>query len=203
MNTKQVHKNNHPILNYNFTNNNSNLHSISNIKDNMTTYEFLSNLNQKIMTKNNTNNSVNKFSRILTPVDSSNYNNSNFFNQFMPNKYSKSDLKQYLVFSDNNQILKAKNNIDKKFDFNFNDKLDSNDRVNSESSLYNYFSLNESNKLYVIEIMKYLRYQFSSLDHQKLALEKITKSKSKNFCLLISEESNSKKVHVSLFLLKI
>lgn len=98
--------------------------------------------------------------------------------------------------------MKNKINETQKVFVNFNiaeknDKNSINYRVNSESSLGNFFSMNDSNKLKISEIMWHLKYQISSLDHQKIAIDKLLKSKSKNFCLLISEESSKKKVKLS------
>jgi len=62
-------------------------------------------------------------------------------------------------------------------------------RINSESSITNIINCNvtaNSNRNSVIEAMKALRYQKSSLDHQKYSLERLTKSKSNLFCLLVS-----------------
>jgi len=156
----------------------------------------------------NFNNNTNKFQTTSIP----NYNQISIQGR----NNNKSDLKHLLVFSErvNNLTVLAKNNdvnntslINSKkknfdsqkfsYNINFSDKIDPvNYRVNSESSLANYFSMIDSNKLPIMEVMRHIKYQFSSLDHQKMAMEKLMRSKAKNFCLLISEECSKRKIHV-------
>jgi hypothetical protein len=65
-----------------------------------------------------------------------------------------------------------------------------NNRVNSESSVNS--MLQSSNKQIIIDAMSMLKFQISSLDHQKFSHDKLVKSKSKFFCLLISQDSTNK-----------
>lgn len=190
----------------------TNLHAGQNLNYNSTINNQINNSNFNLNSNNTNNNNCQLFS---IPN----------YNQILSNqgRNTKSDLKHLLVFSEsgilNNINAKKKNNLNYNNDihntsliysknknqenqkisvnFNYSDKFDLiNYRVNSESSLVNFFSMVDSNKLLIMDVMKHLKYQFSSLDHQKMAMEKLIKSKSKNFCLLISEESSKKKIHV-------
>lgn len=205
---KRIIKNNISSNNYQNKNPNKNHKTLSSFSpitnSNLNFYNSNNQINSTIF---NLNSIANNFQTTSIP----NYNP--ISNQGRNNK---SDLKHLLVFSDsgtNNNLIdknndfnnssliniKNKNPDNQKFSFNFNfsDRSDpANYRVNSESSLANYFSIIDSNKLPIMEIMKHLKYQFSSLDHQKMSMEKLMRSKSKNFCLLISEECSKKKIHV-------
>jgi len=200
-NRQNEHTNKNPKIISSFsptTNSNLNLH-YSNNQVNNTIFNLNSNTNNNFNTTSSPN-----FNQISTQ-----------------GRNNKPDLKHLLVFSEsgnnpniiekNNEVnntslinLKNKNSDNQKFSFNFNfsDKIDPvNFRVNSESSLANYIPVIDSNKLPIIDIMKHLKYQFSSLDHQKMAMEKLMRSKAKNFCLLISEECSKKKKHVIINLI--
>lgn len=104
-------------------------------------------------------------------------------------KLNKADLKHFLTYSD----TKFENNYTKgsgnKMELNFNCNHD-NIRVNSETSLSSL--LTHSNKQVIEDAMKSLKFHPSSLDHQRYSLEKLTKSKSKFFCLLICQDSTEK-----------
>jgi hypothetical protein len=158
--------------------------------------------------KDNNNNNINyiqktkKPSRIFSPLNTNNQNHT---------KNSKFDLKHLLIFNDtlinenhnNNNSNSNNNNILninlKKSTLNFNqsEKFETiNCKSNLESSGLNIFSFSESNKNIISDIMKQLKYQFSSLDHQKMALDILNKNKGKNFCIFISEESLKKNINV-------
>jgi hypothetical protein len=182
-------------------------------------------LSSFIPTNNSNLNWYNSSNQINNTIINLNNNTNNFQTTSIPNynqisiqgrNNNKSDLKHLLVFTErvNNHNVLAKNNdvnntslINSKskifdsqnftFNINFSEKIDPvNYRVNSESSLANYFSMIDSNKLPIMEVMRHIKYQFSSLDHQKMAMEKLMRSKAKNFCLLISEECSKRKIHV-------
>jgi hypothetical protein len=108
-------------------------------------------------------------------------------------KQGKSDLKQYLTFSGSKQ---EGNVIATNFKSNYstanNEKCNSY-RINSESSITNLINSNNgSNRKCIVEAMKVLKFQKSSLDHQKYAMEILTKSKANLFCLLISYDHTIK-----------
>lgn len=111
-------------------------------------------------------------------------------------KNTKSDLKQYLTFSGSKQVDSnlLNQNIKPNYSTANNEKCNSY-RINSESSIQNIMntnSTNGSNKKLIIEAMKTLKYQKSSLDHQKYALERLTKSKSNYFSLLVYCDTTAK-----------
>ncbi len=62
--------------------------------------------------------------------------------------------------------------------------------VNSETSFHSNNSLGNilGNKEKIIEILKFLKFQKSSIDHQKYCYEKLYKNKTKNFCFIVSSD---------------
>lgn len=109
---------------------------------------------------------------------------------------SKSDLKQFLIYSESKPVsaqgLYEKNEkTEKEYTLSFNSSImDNKERVNSESSVSSLIA--NSNKQIILEAMMELKFQTSSLDHQKFAYEKLYKSKAKFFSLLISIDSTCK-----------
>jgi hypothetical protein len=140
------------------------------------------------------------------------------------NRSTKGDLKHYLTYSDTAKIDLTSSNTFLSRPFNTNVSQQSisnfyantssslsnsvmntqinndylNIRVNSESSINSFLSSStSSNKKTIIDAMKFLKFQSSSLDHQKFSLERLFRSKAKNFCLLINEiRENNKIIHV-------
>jgi len=109
-------------------------------------------------------------------------------------KGQKCDLKQYLTFSgskQNEQIANNPQNIKTNYSTANNEKCNSY-RINSESSITNLINSNNSNRKTVVEAMKALKFQKSSLDHQKHSLEVLMKSKSNLFSLLVGYDSTLK-----------
>lgn len=126
------------------------------------------------------------------------------------------DLKHFLVYSDNkinlNKEETAKSHLNKKrasinsnlqgyntnhsnsSTTNLNEISNINNRVNSETSVNNV--LYSSNKQIIFDSMAILKFQISSLDHQKFSFEKLNKSKAKFFCVLIGIDPN--KIYVSI-----
>ncbi len=119
-------------------------------------------------------------------------------------KGPKNELKQYLTFSGTKEHLHTPNNLVKSnYASNQSNHEKSNSfRINSENSGINIVNnVIGSKKTSVIEAMKNLKFQKSSFDHQKYSLERLNKSKSKFFSLLVELDSNKKK-YVNLFLTK-
>lgn len=111
-------------------------------------------------------------------------------------KNSKSDLKQYLTFSGSKQS--DPNHINHNIKMNYStanyEKCNSY-RINSENSFTNIMNTNSSNgsnRKQIIEAMKTLKFQKSSIDHQKLSLERLTKSKCNQFSILVSYDQSIK-----------
>ncbi len=111
-------------------------------------------------------------------------------------KNSKSDLKQYLTFSGSKQS--DPNQINQNIKMNYStanyEKCNSY-RINSENSITNIMntnSINGSNRKQIIEAMKTLKFEKSSIDHQKYSLERLTKSKSNLFSIMVSYDSSVK-----------
>ena len=190
-------------LNYQVTLN-SNYHHLSNINLSNITTNIPSN-NSKARSNSLSKNPVNNISLLLQikthiiPNDDKFIKKSINSNQNQkksdrntPNKpklISKCDLKQYLTFSGSKQL--EINNIQQNIKTNYstaNNEKSNSCRINSESSITNIMNnitVNGSNKKTILEAMKSLRFQKSSLDHQKYALERLLKSKSNLFCLLV------------------
>jgi hypothetical protein len=108
-------------------------------------------------------------------------------------KSSECGLKQYLTFSGTKPEVNA---IKGNYSTANNEKCNSY-RINSESSITNVVNISHSpgtvsNKKAIIEAMKVLKYQKSSLDHKKCSFDLLTKSKSNLFCLLVSFDQISK-----------
>ena len=122
------------------------------------------------------------------------------------------DLKQFLTYSDtklpvsndhcntiqlnssyiNNNANNVSNNVS--FNCHFNPS-EINPRVNSETSLSHHLT----NKQIIYDAMKFLKFQTSSLDHQRFTYEKLFKSKARYFCLLIGNDSSGKTYVLKLF----
>jgi hypothetical protein len=115
------------------------------------------------------------------------------------------DLKHFLTYSDtkispvqdhcntiqlNSSYMIINNNPSNNVSFNchFNQQNEVNPRVNSETSLSHHLT----NKHVIYDAMKFLRFQTSSLDHQRYTYEKLLKSKARYFCLLIGNDSSNK-----------
>lgn len=109
-------------------------------------------------------------------------------------KTGKTDLKQYLTFSGSKpEVVTASTNLKGNYSTANNEKCNSY-RINSESSISNLInSQNGSNKKQIVEAMKILSYQKSSLDHHKCAFDMLNKSKANVFSLLVSADANSQK----------
>lgn len=108
---------------------------------------------------------------------------------------TKCDLKQYLTFSGTKipETSNIQQNI--KAQYSTNNEKSYSHRINSESSITNILNINKvngSNKNIVLEAMKSLKFQKSSIDHQKYSLERLSKSKSSLFCLLVIFDSSNK-----------
>ena len=105
------------------------------------------------------------------------------------NKGNKSELKQILTFSGSNlhEMKVINKNLKIKYPTSKNEKCNSY-WINSESSITNIANTNMcgSNKKSIAEGLKSLRFHKSSIDHHKYSLERLTKSRSKLFCLMIS-----------------
>lgn len=117
---------------------------------------------------------------------------------------TKGDLKHYLIYSEskvNDTKDLSNNNLNSMNSFasmtNLNNLISNsnllsdftNIRVNSETSVNNLLNPQISNKQIIQEALKFLKFQISSLDHQKFTLDKLHKSKAKLFCLLIAADS--------------
>lgn len=142
---------------------------------------------------------------LLVFSDSSNNNNNYFEKNSEINNNSNNNINHSSNQNFNNNPSKNWEISNKNINFNINiaDKTDKiSYRVNSESSLANYFNIKDSNKFFIFEIMKNLKYQFCSIDHQKNSLEKLIKSKAKYFSILINEDCSKKKVNIiNIFIL--
>lgn len=111
-------------------------------------------------------------------------------------KSNKTDLKTYLTFSVLHQpeANLINHNVKTNYLTANNEKCNSY-RINSESSITNNINTNianGSNRRSILEAMKVLKFQKSSLDHQKYSLERLTKSRSNLFCLMISFDQTTK-----------
>ena len=111
------------------------------------------------------------------------------------NQSNKNDLKQYLTFSESifPDAILINQNLKTNYLTTNNEKCNSS-RFNSESSFTNIIptSSTTSNRKTIIEAIKALRFQKSSLDHQKTCLEKLSKSKTILFSIMMIYDSNTK-----------
>jgi len=106
----------------------------------------------------------------------------------------KKDLRQFLTYSDSKpksiELSKSKNLFNYLIQINSNGSSFNaesiNPKFNSDHLVQN--MVKSSNRLVIIEAMKSLRFQISSLDHHKFAIDNLNRSKAKSFCLLINKE---------------
>lgn len=54
----------------------------------------------------------------------------------------------------------------------------------------------KGNKKIILEAIKYLNFPFSSLDHQKFAIDRLIKSRSSSYCIFIQKDSLNSKTYV-------
>ena len=114
---------------------------------------------------------------------------------------SKSDLKQYLTFSGYKQNESNVNINITKTNYSTNNVQKSNsNRMNSESSVNSGSDLSTTNKVVIAEALKVLKYPKSSIDHQKISLDKLNLAKGKLFILLISAELKKSEFVINLLI---
>jgi len=146
------------------------------------------------------------------PNDTANFKNS--YKSASKNSMFKSkEIKQYLTYNSGSNKSKSFNfEVERKkpqptkYFINLSNCKDNKGAIiNSESSLNSRNMINNrnnsSNKDKIILALRYIKFQRSSLDHQRYCFEKLFKSKARNFCLQVAFDKRNILVNHLLLIL--
>jgi len=124
-------------------------------------------------------------------------------NLFNSSDFKSSNFKQYLTHAytkNNNQLIDSEKKLMTKFRINLSNykEINENPRLNSESSLNSNNTICNANLLgnkeRITLSLKHLKFQKSSLDHQRYCFEKLYLSKAKSFCIAVSFDKKKEMV---------